>query len=127
MFNGWSCRGKMSYFSVNNGQKMTLIAAKKATTEPLSVGKTGSRRQSVMMQQQITHCPASFLHFTTFPPFFLPDTVPPHPKSPAGGLDTKQTQHIPNTQQPNLEDTKKDANTRRLDGSACVHQRTGLD
>lgn len=51
MFNGLSCRGKMSYFSVNNEQKMTLITAKNATTESLSGGKTGSRRQSVVMQQ----------------------------------------------------------------------------
>lgn len=122
MFNGLSCWGKMSYFSVNNEQKMTLITAKNAATEPHSGGKARSRRQSVVMQQQITHCPASFLYFTNPPPT--------HPKSPAGGLDTKQTQHIPNTQQLNMEDTKKkkkrkkDANTERLDvhGSVCAHQ-----
>lgn len=130
MFNGWSCRGKMSYFSVNDEQKMTLITAKNATTEPLCGGKTGSQRQSVMIQQQITHCPASFLHFTTPPPPFFFSRYSAAPSQ----IPCRWPGHKANPAHPKHAATqyggyKKDANTERLDvhGSVCVHQRTGLD
>lgn len=103
---------------------MTPIAAKNATTEPLSGGKTGSQRQSVMMQQQITHCPASFLHFTTPPPPPIPFFPPRYSAAPSQ-IPCRWPGHKANPAHPKHAATqyggyKKDANTCRLDGSVCA-------
>lgn len=105
---------------------MTLITAKNATTEPLSGGKSGSRRQSVMMQQQITHCPASFLRFTTFPPFFPPRYSAAPSQIPCRWPGHKANPALPKHAATQYGGYKKDANTWRLDGTVCVHQRPGL-
>lgn len=107
-------------FLLITSRKWCLLSQKKKNenTELLS-GKelgVGGSRSWCNGKKQTMQLALSF--WQRFSPLFS-DTVPPHPKSPAGGLDTTQTQHIPNMQ---LSIWRKQNRCKhRSDGGSCKH------
>lgn len=99
-FNDWNCQRKVSHLLITSRKMMFIIAIKKKNLSCFLAKNWES--EAIGCDATAENKPCSFLSLpfsfsqNVFPLFC--DTVPPHPKSPAGGLDTTQTQHIPNTE-----------------------------